>query len=104
MMRGRAALAGLLGFVGGAAVGLLLAMLIAYLWFDVFHFPAVDDDPKPGIALLGGLVPISTGIGGVAGALGMVRRVRTGEGVRLWTIAFALAIAAVAIGLALVVS
>lgn len=102
---GRQALwAGLLGFVGGAALGLLLAMLVAYAWFDVFHLPSPSDDPKPGIALLGGLVPISVAVGCVAGAVGMVRRARAGRPIRLWATIFSLAIATVLIGLAVIVS
>lgn len=100
----RALWAGLLGFVGGAAIGLLLAMLVAYAWFDVFHLPAPNDDPKPGIALLGGLVPIAMTIGCVSGAIGMVRRVRTGRPIRLPATVFALAVATVLVGLAVIVS
>ncbi len=103
-MRGRALLAGLLGLLGGAAGGLLLAMLVVYLWFEVFHLPPIDDDPKPGIAMLGGIVPIAVGIGSLAGAIGMVRRVRSGRDVRRWSMAFAVTIAVVLVGLALIVS
>lgn len=103
-MRGRAALAGLLGLIGGAAAGLLLAMLFVYLWFDVFRLPPLNDDPKPGIAMLGGIVPIAMGIGGIAAAAGMVRRTRAGRPVRNWVIAFVLTIALVLAGLGLIVS
>ncbi|WP_085810445.1 hypothetical protein [Sphingomonas sp. TZW2008] len=100
----RAALAGLLGFVGGAAAGLLAAMLLVYLWFDVFHLPAMNDDPKPGIAMLGYAVPIMAGLGAVGGATLMVRRARSARATTLWAAAFGIAILVVVLALFLIVN
>ncbi|QNE31715.1 hypothetical protein F1C10_07060 [Sphingomonas sp. NBWT7] len=103
-MRRRAVLAGLLGLVGGAAAGLLAAMLLVYLWFDVFHLPAMNDDPKPGIAMLGYAVPILAGLGAAGGATLMVRRVRTARATNFWAAAFAVAILVVVLALFLIVN
>jgi len=103
-MGSRATLAGLIGFVGGAAIGLLLAMLFVYAWFDIFHLPSPNDDPKPGIALLGGIVPIAMAAGGMSSAIGMVRRSRAGRSTRLWYAIFGVALLIVVVGLAAVVS
>ena len=103
-MTGRAVLAGTAGLVGGAALGLLAALLFVHLWHNVLRLPPLNDDPKPGIAMLGGVVPISTGLGALLGTMAMVRRARRGEPLRRWMILFALALAITLAGLVAIIS
>ena len=101
---GRAVLPGLLGLIGGAAAGLLLAMLLVYLWFAVLHLPPLSNDPKPGIAMLGWVVPIWMVTGGISGATDMVRRVRAGRRLGAWAWVFGLSIVAVMVSLGVIIS
>ncbi len=102
-MRGRAAGAGVAGLIGGATLGLLLALAFVYLWFTVLKLPAFNDDPKPGITMLGGIVPISMAIGALAGAVGMVRRAQAGRPLRIWVAIFAAALVVALVGLGMIV-
>jgi hypothetical protein len=104
MIRGRVAGAGIAGLIGGATLGLLIALAFVYLWFAVLKLPAFNDDPKPGIAVLGGVVPISIGLGALAGSIGMVRRAKAARPLRLWLVIFATALAIALVGLGMVVA
>lgn len=103
-MAGRAVLAGTAGLVGGAALGLLAALLFVHLWHNVLRLPPLNDDPKPGIAMLGGVVPISMALGALLGTIGMVRRVRRGQSLRPWLILFGIALAVTLAGLIAIIS
>ncbi|ONF96280.1 hypothetical protein [Sphingomonas jeddahensis] len=103
-MRGRVALAGLTGLVGGATLELLLALAFVYLWFTVLKLPAFNGDPKPGITMLGGVVPISTALGALVGAVGVVRRAKAGHPLRAWLATFAGALVVALAGLAMIVA
>ncbi|MDF2493098.1 MAG: hypothetical protein K0S66_32 [Sphingomonas sp.] len=103
-MSGRAVLAGAAGLIGGAAIGLLVALAFVHLWHNVLGLPPLNDDPKPGIAMLGGVVPISMGTGALLGTAGMVRRARREQSLRLWLVVFAVALAVILAGLAAIIA
>jgi hypothetical protein len=103
-MRGRLAGAGIAGLIGGATLGLLLALAFVYLWFTVLKLPTFNDDPKPGITMLGGIVPISMAAGALVGAVGMVRRAQAGHPLRAWLVAFAGALVIALAGLAMIIA
>lgn len=103
-MTGRAVLVGTAGLVGGAALGLLAELLFVHLWHNVLRLPPLNDDPKPGIAMLGGVVPISIGLGALLGTSGMVRRARRGQSLRAWLILFALAVVVTLAGLVAIIA
>ena len=103
-MRGRAALAGAAGLLGGAALGPLAALAFVYLWHNVLSLPPLSDDPKPGITMLGGVVPIATIAGAMAGAADMIRRARQGKALRGRIMVFAAALALILAGLIAIIS
>ncbi len=101
---GRAAAAAVLGIVGGVLLGLLAAMLVVWVWFDVLHLPPPNDEPKPGLEVLGLTAPVLMGLGGIGGAWVMVRRVRAGRRLGAWGWVFGLTIVLVAAWLGVIVS
>lgn len=103
-MAGRATLAGVAGLIGGTALGLLAALAFVHLWHNVLKLPPLNDNPKPGIVMLGGIVPISMAAGAMLGVLGMVRRAQRGQSLRAWMLIFAAAVATTLAGLVVIIS
>ena len=82
----------------------MAALAFVYLWHNVLSLPPLSDDPKPGIAMLGGVVPIATTAGAMAGAAGMIRRARQGKSLRKQMMVFAAALVLILAGLIAIVS
>ena len=75
----------LLGFAGGAVVGVLATFGAVWLWFDLLGMKGPGTGPKPGLDWLFTLGPVLTLGGGTAMAWWTLRRDRAGESVALQT-------------------
>jgi hypothetical protein len=70
---------GLLGFLAGAMVGLLAAVLALFLWYDVLRSGDHGGDGLEGAATFMLLAPPLALAGGVAGAFWLARSARAGS-------------------------
>jgi hypothetical protein len=91
-MWARAALAGLFGLVGGAALVVLAAILIVTFWFDVYHLTLLDDGARPGLIRLVPMLPSALAVGALAGATVMAWRTSTGRSTHRWSLVLAAAL------------
>ena len=85
-MWARAALAGLFGLVGGAALVVLAAIVIVTFWFDVYHLTVLDDGARPGLIRLVPMLPSALAVGALAGATVMAWRTSTGRSTHRWSL------------------
>lgn len=78
----------LLGFLGGTAAGLVLAVLLAFLLYDVLGAGSGQGgDHMSGMAALLLLLPVMGLIGGIGGAAWLGRKARSGAAVPAYGVA-----------------
>lgn len=83
----------LLGFAGGAVVGVIATLVAIWLWFDVLRMRGPGTGPKPGLDWLFTLGPVLGIGGGIAMAWWTLHRHRSGDSVALQTLFGAIGVA-----------
>lgn len=72
----------LLGFLGGAAAGFILASLLIILWYDVLGIGDRGGDGMNGMAAFIVITPLVSLAGGIAGAILVGRKAGAGAGAK----------------------